>query len=149
MAERTYRTDKEKAGRKGSHKRWQDSASHIWKARILQVEQGETTGVCAEAKRLWKEAGLAHRWPPAATRHIQKESRKAIALAAETIALTRLLTLARDKSDATQTSSNGSRWIWRTPLWARADAPGTATGPGCSPSVPPGLSSDILDRNVE
>jgi hypothetical protein len=64
------------------------------------VEQGETTGVCAEAKRLWKEAGLAHRWPPAATRHIQKESRKAIALAAETIALTRLLTLAKDKSDA-------------------------------------------------
>jgi hypothetical protein len=98
MAQRTYRTDKEKAGRKGSHRDWQESAPPIWKARILQVGRGETTGICAEAKRLWEEAAMGHRWPPTITKDIQKSSKRTIALAAETIALTGLITMAMEKS---------------------------------------------------
>ena len=50
MAERTYRMDRQARRRKGTHSKWRDSVTHIWKAIIKQVNTGEAIGICAEVE---------------------------------------------------------------------------------------------------
>jgi len=42
----------------------QDGPSMVLRQRIIDVEHGETKGLCAEVKRLWLEARMPHKWPP-------------------------------------------------------------------------------------
>jgi hypothetical protein len=99
MAQRTYNEEQGKL--KGSHDdlEWYDGATHIWEARIKQVAEGEDTGLCAEAKRLWEEAGMGWHWPPQCTKRTKAKSQKHIRQAAEIISLTRLITAANERSD--------------------------------------------------
>jgi hypothetical protein len=41
-----------------------DAPSLVLRQRIKDVEAGETTGFCAEVKRIWIEADMANNWPP-------------------------------------------------------------------------------------
>jgi hypothetical protein len=41
-----------------------DGPSLVLRQRIRDVEAGETTGFCAEVKRLWQEADMSYNWPP-------------------------------------------------------------------------------------
>jgi hypothetical protein len=77
-----------KRGREASNR--EDGPTHVWKGRLIQVEQGETRGRCAEAKRLWQEAGMERQWPPQIGKRVRQRMSKAIALAAKKIMKTRL-----------------------------------------------------------
>ena len=54
------------------------------------MEQGETWGICAEAKRLWQEAGMGERWPTLIKKDVRRRSKKKIEQAATNIMETRL-----------------------------------------------------------
>ncbi len=58
--------------------------------RIKDTEEGDTTGFCAEIKRLWQEAGQPDNWPPTATETYKKDIQEEIKGAAEAIADARL-----------------------------------------------------------
>jgi hypothetical protein len=89
MAQRTYNEKRKQLERKEKWKR-KDSATHVWKARLVQVEQGETVGICAEAKRLWQEAKKSTQWPPRIRKRATQRDRKMIEIAAKTITEKRL-----------------------------------------------------------
>jgi hypothetical protein len=41
-----------------------DAPSLVLRQRIKDVANGEDKGLCAEVKRIWSEADMAHKWPP-------------------------------------------------------------------------------------
>ena len=65
----------------------QDGPSHVLRQRIIDVEQGETKGLCAEVKRLWHEADMPQKWPPNIDQHEYTDDTDAIQQAAERISL--------------------------------------------------------------
>jgi hypothetical protein len=90
MAERTYRENKKLQRRDREASNRKDGPSHVWQARLKQVEQGETRGLCAETKRLWQEADMAGHWPPRIEKHMRRRSKKPIPKAAKKIMEDRL-----------------------------------------------------------
>jgi hypothetical protein len=99
MAQRTYNEDQSKQKRTGADKDWFDGATHVWQARIKQADDGEDTDICAEAKRLWEEAGMSKYWPPPVNKFTKKRAQRPINMAAEIIAITRLIETAQERSD--------------------------------------------------
>jgi hypothetical protein len=99
MAQRTYNEKQSKIKRSHDDLEWFDGATHIWEARIKPVAEGGDTGLCAEAKRLWEEAGMGMHWPPKCTKGTKARAQKHIRHAAEIISLTRLITTANETSD--------------------------------------------------
>jgi hypothetical protein len=91
MAQRTHEEDKKQRLREKNPLERKDSPSHVWRGRLAQVEQGETKGICAEAKRLWHEAGMGDKWPPPVSNRVRSRMKKHILRAAERINESRLL----------------------------------------------------------
>ena len=91
MAQRVYNEKKRRKEYEIKDQGCQDYPTHVWTTRVAQVEQGETLGICAEAKRLWSEAGMQRCWPPDTRKNTYARSDENIKMAAETIGLTRLI----------------------------------------------------------
>jgi hypothetical protein len=90
MAQRTYRENKKRRHRDRGASNRKDGPSHVWQARLKQVQQGETRGLCAETKRLWEEADMANNWPPQVRKETRQKSKKPIQQAAKRIMEKRL-----------------------------------------------------------
>jgi hypothetical protein len=90
MAERAYKENKKLQRRDEEASNRKDGPSHVWQARLKQVEHGETRGLCAETKRLWQEAGMEDNWPPLAQKDTRRKSKKSIQQAAKKIMEDRL-----------------------------------------------------------
>ena len=71
MAQRVYNEKKKQPRREDGPSQRKDSATHVWKGRLTQVEQGETRGLCAEAKR----PGKKQTWKP--NGHLQRPRKRA------------------------------------------------------------------------
>jgi hypothetical protein len=99
MAQRADNEEQSKQKRTGADKDWFDGATHVWQARIKQVDDGEDTGICAEAKRLWAEAGMSNYWSPPVNKLTKRRAQRPINMEAEIIAITRPIETAHKGSD--------------------------------------------------